>query len=236
MAGRVLQLAARLPVTIDLRSTMTAPETMTDKENARTGPRRPKARPRWRALLALALTPAARAEAVRWHGVEHGVRQARLSDRRAALTFPATVQAPWADGLLRLKGQVPLDAPLEAMLAAQGRLAIDVAGGTVADRTLRQRRAGRPRRRPAGDGDEQDAPARRADRAARTRWHRERFRRLGLRRAGAGRPALVHHPRRSRNLQLRNLGAVRTSGRGLLQRPPAHRPAESVRRSAHLHP
>lgn len=55
----------------------------------------------------------------------------RLSDGSATLTFPATVQPPEADGLLRLRGQVPLDASFEAILAADDRMSVSVAGSSA---------------------------------------------------------------------------------------------------------
>ncbi|MBB5708441.1 MULTISPECIES: hypothetical protein [Sphingopyxis] len=52
----------------------------------------------------------------------------RLSNGRAVAAFRATVQTQEMDDLLHLKAQVPLDAPLESILAAEGQLTIDVGG------------------------------------------------------------------------------------------------------------
>ncbi|MCM8730890.1 hypothetical protein ACFO8O_07895 [Hephaestia sp. GCM10023244] len=51
-----------------------------------------------------------------------------LSAGRATVTFPARVQAQEMDDLLHLKGQVTLDAPLEAILASTGQLTVSVGG------------------------------------------------------------------------------------------------------------
>jgi hypothetical protein len=55
----------------------------------------------------------------------------RLSDGTATLAFSATVAPPEADGLLRLRGQVPLDAAFEAILASDDRMSVSVAGSSA---------------------------------------------------------------------------------------------------------
>jgi hypothetical protein len=52
----------------------------------------------------------------------------RLSDGRSAVTFSARVRAQEMDDLLHVGGQLPLDASLEAMLAAKGRLTVTIGG------------------------------------------------------------------------------------------------------------
>ncbi|MGV7120823.1 hypothetical protein [Sphingopyxis sp. 550A] len=55
----------------------------------------------------------------------------RLSNGRAVSAFRATVQTQEMDDLLHLMAQVPLDAPLESILAAEGQLTIDLGGVTA---------------------------------------------------------------------------------------------------------